>query len=139
MKKVVVYILIALLGHFFVHAQQTIMFTQYTFNKAGMNPAASGTDMNQKYNYVFGLNRQWIDFDNAPKTNFFNFSYTIRPPRGYKFWQNAGLYVDNEDAGLMTNGGVYLTYTIHTLIRKKTVLSFGLFAGARRYARSPFN
>jgi type IX secretion system PorP/SprF family membrane protein len=131
--------MIAVNGWLSTTAQQTIMFTQYTFNKAGLNPAASGTDMNQKYNYVFGVNRQWLDFDNAPKTNFFNFSYTIRPPRGYKFWQNAGIYIDNEDAGLMTNAGAYLSYTIHTLVRKKTVLSFGLFAGGRRYARSPFN
>src|SRR5687768_2358865 len=96
-------------------AQQTIMYTQYTFNKAGMNPAASGTDITQKYYYVFGLNRQWLAFENAPKSNFVNFSYTIRPPRAYKFWQNVGIYVDNEDAGLMGNMGGYLSYSVHTL------------------------
>jgi type IX secretion system PorP/SprF family membrane protein len=115
------------------------MYTQYTFNKAGMNPAAAGTDITQTYNYVLGLNRQWLSFENGPKSNFVNFSYTKRPPRGYRFWQNFGIYVDTEDAGLFTNTGVYAGYAIHTLLRKKTVLSFGLYAGGRRYRRSLFN
>jgi type IX secretion system PorP/SprF family membrane protein len=123
---------------FFVQAQQTLMYTQYTFNKAGVNPAASGTDITQTYIYVFGLNRQWLAFDNAPKSNFVNFSYTIRPPRGYRFWQNVGVYADNDDAGLISNTGAYLSYTFHTLLRKKNILSIGVFAGARRYARSGF-
>lgn len=114
------------------------MFTQYTFNKAGMNPAASGTDITQTFNYVFGLNRQWLAFDNAPKSNFVNLSYTIRPPRGYRFWQNVGFYADNDDAGLISNMGAYLSYSLHTLLRKKNVVSFGIFAGIRRYARSAF-
>jgi type IX secretion system PorP/SprF family membrane protein len=117
-------------------AQQTLMYTQYTFNKTGMNPAASGTDIKQDFYYVYGLNRQWLAFENAPKGNFVNFSYTLRPPRSYRFWQNFGIYADNEDAGLVRNFGVYGTYAIHTLLRKKTVLSMGIFAGARRYARS---
>jgi len=119
-------------------AQQTPMYTQYTFNKAGMNPAASGTDLKQSFYYVYGLNRQWLAFENAPKTNFVNFSYTIRPPRAYRYWQNIGVYADNDDLGLMRNFGIYGSYTFHTLLRKKTVLSLGVFAGARRYARSAF-
>jgi type IX secretion system PorP/SprF family membrane protein len=112
------------------------MYTQYTFNKAGMNPASAGTDINQKYYYAFGMNRQWVEFDNAPKTNFVNFSYTIRPPRSYRRWQNVGGYVDVEDSGLMTNSGVYAGYTLHTLLNKSTVLSVGVYAGVRRYSRS---
>src|SRR5687768_8878142 len=99
------------------NAQQTIMYTQYVFNKAGMNPAASGVDINQKYYYAFGAGRQWVEFSNAPKTNFVNFSYTIRPPRAYRFWQNASIYLDNEDAGLLGNSNAYLGYTFHALIR----------------------
>lgn len=134
MKRNLIYIL--LIFSFAIKAQQTITYTQYLFNKAGINPAASGTDINQKYNYVFGINRQWTDINNSPKATFANFSYTIRPPRSYRFWQNVGVYVDNDQSGLFTNTGVYGNYTLHMLIRRRLVASFGIYAGARRYNRS---
>jgi type IX secretion system PorP/SprF family membrane protein len=117
------------------YAQQTIMYTQYTFNNAGMNPAASGSDINREFYYIFGMNRQWLGFENAPRTNFVNFSYTIRPPRSYRLWQNAGLYMDNDQSGLIANIGLYGSYTVHLLLRKRTVLSLGAFAGGRKYTR----
>lgn len=112
------------------------MYTQYTFNKAGMNPAASGLDINQEVNYILGTNQQWLGMDNAPKQNFFNLSYTIRPPRSYKSWQNAGIYIDLDDSGLMNSAGVYGSYTKHFLIRKRMVISLGVMGGARRYQRT---
>ncbi len=117
-------------------AQQTIMFTQYTFNKAGMNPAASGTDITKEIYYCVGLNRQWVGIDNSPNQSFLNVSYTIRPPRSYKRWQNVGVYFDNDNSGLIGSQGIYANYTIHYLIRKKLIASFGVFAGVRRYSRS---
>lgn len=113
--------------------QQTIVYSQYIFNKAGVNPAASGTDINQQYNYVFGINRQWVGFDHAPKQNFVNFSMTIRPPRSYHYWQNVGVYIDTEGSGVMTNNGAYANYTIHTLLRRNLIASFGVYAGIRAY------
>jgi type IX secretion system PorP/SprF family membrane protein len=112
------------------------MFSQYTFNKAGMNPAASGTDIDKEYSYALGTNRQWIDFANAPKQSFFNLSYTIRPPRSYKRWQNAGIYIDTDDSGLIGSTGVYGNYTLHFLFRKKLIASVGVYVGARRFVRS---
>jgi type IX secretion system PorP/SprF family membrane protein len=125
-----------LLCFYFHKAQQTITYTQYTFNKAGMNPAASGAEINTKYYYAFGINRQWVGFDNAPKQNFVNFSYTIRQPRSVSFWQNAGIYVDSDESGLLGNNGGYLSYTMHFLLRKKLTVSFGIFAGVRKFVRS---
>jgi type IX secretion system PorP/SprF family membrane protein len=112
------------------------MYTQYLFNKAGMNPAASGTDINTLYYYAFGASRQWVAFDNAPKQNFVNFSYTIRPPRAYRYWQNVSVYLDNDDTGILGNVGAYCGYTLHMLLHRKYVLSFGVYAGLRRYSRS---
>ena len=117
-------------------AQQTIMFTQYTFNKAGMNPAASGTDIEKEIYYSFGTNRQWLGIENAPKQTYFNLSYTIRPPRSYKRWQNVGIYYDADDSGLIGSMGLYGNYTVHYLIRKKLIASFGVYAGVRQYTRS---
>src|SRR4051812_7347074 len=119
-KKVFTYSFILIC--FLQKAQQTAMYTQFTFNMAGINPAASGTEINRKYYYVFGLNRQWLDFNNAPRQNFINFSYTIRPPRSYRFWQNAGGYIENDQSGLLGNTGYYVNYTIHLLLRKKNVV-----------------
>jgi type IX secretion system PorP/SprF family membrane protein len=117
-------------------AQQTVMYVQYTFNKAGMNPAASGTDRNRKHYYAFGGGRQWMAFDNAPKTHFVNASYTLKPPRSYRRWQNFGIYADNDDTGLLGNIGAYGTYAVHMLMTKKLVLSLGAFAGVRVFERS---
>jgi type IX secretion system PorP/SprF family membrane protein len=118
---------------FFVKAQQTIIYTQNVFNKAGMNPAAAGTDINQKYYYTFGMNRQWLAFDQAPKSNFANFSVIIRPPRSYHYWQNVGVYVDADQHGYMSNNGIYVNYSIHLLLRKNLIASFGVHAGARKF------
>jgi type IX secretion system PorP/SprF family membrane protein len=114
-------------------AQQTMIYTQYLFNKAGANPAASGTEINQKYNYTAGINRQWVGFDNAPKQNFVNFSLTLRPPRAYRLWQNVGIYADSEENGITSNNGIYGSYALHLLIRRKWVFSMGAFVGMRSF------
>jgi type IX secretion system PorP/SprF family membrane protein len=119
-----------------LEAQQTMAFTQFAFNKAGMNPAASGTMMDQKYFFCAGLRRQWSTFDNSPKQNFVNFSYTRRPMRSYRYWQNYSFYADNDEAGLLGNSGVYLGYSMHWLLRKKHLLSFGLYGGLRIFQRN---
>lgn len=101
-----------------------------------MNPAASGTDIEKEIYYSFGFSRQWADIDNSPRQAYFNLSYTIRPPRSYKRWQNVSLYYDSEDSGLLGSFGLYGGYTIHYLIRKKTIASVGVYAGIRNYTRS---
>lgn len=135
MKKLIAYVLIAYSLHF--HGQQSSAYVQYIFNKAGINPAASGTNINQKINYTFGANRQWVDFNNSPKSTFVNFSYTIRPERSYSYWQNVGAMVERDETGVMSNNGVYLNYTIHLLLQQNLIASFGIFAGVRQFYISP--
>lgn len=119
-------------------AQQVPMYTQFVFNKAGLNPAASGSDHTQKVNYLYGLNRQWTGIPGSPLNNFVNFSYTLKPPREYHRWQNFGFYFDSDNAGLVGSTGVYGSYTVHWLLHKKTTLSLGVRAGARQYTRDVF-
>lgn len=114
-------------------AQQTTNYIQYIFAKGVVNPAASGTNINQKYYYTFGSNRQWVNFDNAPKSNFGNVSFTIRPPRSYSYWQNVGVTIENEQSGILTYNGFYANYTIHLLLRKNLIASFGVNAGFRKF------
>lgn len=136
MKTILKITLFFVFSGFTIKAQQTIMYTQYAFNKAGLNPAASGTEINQEVFYAFGVNRPWIGFDNAPKQSFVNFSYTIKPPRSYRYWQNAGVYVENDDSGLLGYDNFYGSYTFHLLLRKTMVASFGAYAGMRSFSRS---
>jgi type IX secretion system PorP/SprF family membrane protein len=117
-------------------AQQVPLYIQHGFNRAGLNPASGGLDNTQKMNYVFGTSRLWGTFENSPRSSFVNFSYTIRPPRGYRYWQNAGIYYEDLAAGLMGSSGIYGSYTFHLLVQKKNVLSMGMMAGARVYDRS---
>lgn len=121
----------------FLRSQQTTSYVQYIFNKAGINPAAAGTNINQKYYYTFGANRQWISYDRAPKETFVNFSVTLRPPRSYTYWQNVGVMVERDESGYLVNNGIYLNYTIHLLLRKNLIASFGVFAGVREFLLSP--
>ncbi|MCE3227209.1 MAG: hypothetical protein K0S32_1760 [Bacteroidetes bacterium] len=123
---------------FILKSQQTTNYVQYVFGKSVINPAASGTNINQKINYIFGANRQWVDFDKAPKATFVSGSYTIRPPRSYSYWQNIGFLVERDQSGVMSNNGVYGSYTIHMLLRKNLVASFGIYAGARMFFLSQY-
>lgn len=135
MKQRITYL--CLLLSLITRAQQTMLYTQYLFNKAGVNPAAAGADINQKYNYVLGINRQWVGFENAPRENFVNFSMTIRPPRSYHMWQNVGVYIDNQESGILNSNGFYANYTVHLLITKKWVASVGVYVGLRTFFISP--
>jgi type IX secretion system PorP/SprF family membrane protein len=118
-------------------AQQTSNYVQFLFAKGAINPAASGTNINQKIYYTFGANRQWYQMNNAPKQTFANFSYTIRPPRSYSYWQNIGALVERDQAGIQSNNSFYVSYTIHLLLRKNLVASFGVYAGFRQFLQSP--
>lgn len=129
-------LLFCLLLQLFVGAQQVPLYVQHGFNPAGLNPAAGGFDNTKKVNFIFGTTRLWGTFENSPRSSFVNFSYTIRPPRGYRYWQNAGIYFEDVQAGLMGSSGIYGSYTFHLLVEKKNILSMGLMGGARFYTRS---
>lgn len=116
------------------NAQQTGQYTQYLFNKYGYNPAAAGTNINNKFEAIVGYRTQWTGLDNSPKSNFFSFNYTFKPPRSYRLWHNAGIYLAQEKSGIFQNFGIYGSYTIHLLVSKRMILSFGIFAGAKRFS-----
>ena len=59
MKNIIFFIFILFFIPSFM-AQKANMYNQFIFNKAGLNPAASGTDINQKFNFAFGLSNQWF-------------------------------------------------------------------------------
>ena len=114
--------------------QQTGQYTQFTFNKYGYNPAAAGSNINANLEAIVGIRKQWIGFDRAPASNFVSANYTIKPKRSYKRWHNVGLYIAQEKAGIYHNDGIYGSYTLHLPISKKYNMSFGIFAGVRKFS-----
>ncbi len=117
----------------FYFAQQTTQFTQFTFNKYGYNPAAAGSNINGNLEIISGIRKQWIEFDLSPYSNFFSANYTFKPKRSYKRWHNAGIYISQDNAGIYKNTGIYGSYTMHMHLSKRVVVSFGLFAGTRKF------
>lgn len=114
-------------------AQQTGQYTQFTFNKYGYNPAAAGSNINGKLEAIVGIRKQWIGFDYAPASNFISANYTIKPERSYKRWHNVGVYMAQEKVGIFKNENIYASYTIHLPITNKYYMSFGIFAGVRKF------
>jgi type IX secretion system PorP/SprF family membrane protein len=117
-------------------SQQTGQYTQYTFNKYGYNPAAAGTNINAGLEVITGVRKQWVGFENAPASTFFSANYTIRPERSYKRWHNVGVYILQDRAGIFKNEGLYASYALHLPITNKLNMSFGIFAGVRRFSIS---
>ena len=115
-------------------SQQTGQFTQYTFNKYGYNPAAAGTNINAKLEIITGIRKQWVGFENAPASNFFSANYTFKPERSYKRWNNVGVYLAQEKAGVFQNVGLYGSYTLHMPLTNKYNISFGIFIGVKRFS-----
>lgn len=132
MKWTMTYLLLLL--SVYTWAQQTTQYTQFTFNKYGYNPAAAGSNINAKFEVICGIRQQWVGFDRAPSSNFFSGNYTFKPKRSYKRWHNAGVYVSNDNAGIFQNFGIYGSYTLHIPVTAKYNMSFGVFAGARRFS-----
>ncbi|MBL7919531.1 MAG: PorP/SprF family type IX secretion system membrane protein [Bacteroidia bacterium] len=132
MKKIVLYFIsFFLLSE--INAQQFPQYTQFIFNKIGYNPAASGTSINAPYELIFGARTQWFGFANNPKSAFVSFNYNFVPKRGYTKWHNVGVYVDQDQAGNFVHNDIWLSYTFHLLMTKKTIISFGLFAGVKQF------
>ncbi len=132
MRKFILHIPLILFCDF-LSAQQTTQYTQFTFNRYGYNPAAAGTSFKSPFEIIIGTKRQWLDIDNAPKTNFFGANYTFIPKRSYRKWHNIGAYIDQDQSGVFANNSFLVSYTFHLLISKRLVAAFGVFAGARRF------
>ena len=116
-------------------SQQTPQYTQFMLNNYGMNPAACGSS-NNKMEVLAGIRRQWVGFDNAPQTSFFNFNtYLGRRGGGLKRgWHGLGAYWQGDKQGNVIGiDDFYVSYTYLMRLTRKGFLAFGMAAGARRY------
>jgi len=121
-----------------MHAQQLPVYSQYTFNKVLLNPAAAGSDGYTTINLV--AREQWLGFKGTPKTHaltidsrvlrnsFISKNASVRKKKrlssrsGRVGW--AG-YAFNDQSGPISRTGVEGTYAYHLAIDQGQ-LSFGL-------------
>lgn len=130
MRKIV-HIFLFLVGY--LNAQQLPQYTQFIFNKIGYNPAAAGTSLLAPTEIIFGARTQWIGMNNNPKSAFLSAHYTFVPQRAYKNWHCVGVYVDQDRNGVFIDNSIYACYSFHQLITKRTVMSVGVFVGAKQF------
>ena len=117
-----------------VIGQQTPQYTQFMLNNYGMNPAACGTS-NNHLEMMMGIRKQWVGFDNAPRTNFFNINtYFGRKTSLTSGWHGVGAYWQGDRMGdRIKTDDFYASYTYLTRVARKGYIAFGMAAGARRY------
>lgn len=115
-------------------AQQSVQYTQFTFNDYGLNPAVAGAA--NGINFVAGRRVQWRGFDGAPATNLANITKAFGK-KGYRhYWHGVGAYVEQDNMGAFTTQVVYVSYAIHFKISPKFRFSFGIAGGVKQTALS---
>ncbi|MCC6683748.1 MAG: type IX secretion system membrane protein PorP/SprF [Bacteroidia bacterium] len=109
MKRLQIFILVAVTGVTTTFAQQQPMFTQYMYNGLLINPATAGNKMAVEFNALY--RKQYVGFEGAPKTQSFSVSSPIRSKN-----IGLGLKVMNETLGpavTMNSIGLCYAYQIH--------------------------
>jgi len=126
MKKI--YLLVALniglLSNVF--AQQTPVFTQYTFNDFIINPAIAG--VHDYYQIRLAHRSQWVGVKDAPRTYVLSaYGPHKSMPMGW------GGYVYSDATGPTSKNGLYGAYGYQISLQADMNLSFGLSFGIIQY------
>ena len=85
---------------------------------------------------MVGMRRQWVGFANPPTTSFFNINTYVGRKGGInRGWHGVGAYWQGDNMGnLIKADDYYVSYSYLMRMMRKGFVSFGLAAGARRYA-----
>ena len=131
MKKTLRIIAVGMLLPMLATAQNHPHYTMFMYNKILYNPAYAGNKNMTTINAVY--RSQWTGLEGAPKT----FSVAIDGPVGNymkPFRRVAlGLSVNNEKLGITNNTNINAYYA-YRIPMDKSILSFGLQAGASLYS-----
>jgi type IX secretion system PorP/SprF family membrane protein len=120
MKKLSLIILcttISLVGF----SQQDLMVSQYTFNHAFLNPAATG--ISGFYNVSVMYRNQWVQFEGAPVSQFLSFDGPVISDK-----MGLGLLIQNETIGVNKQTDVSANYS-YIMDMNRVKLSLGLRGG----------
>ena len=128
MKKLLIILLVLCSSHSW--AQQTNQYTQFMLNSYGINPAHGG--FYDSWQVMAGRRKQWVGFENAPISNFVGVHKAIAKKNYRNYWHGVGGFVEDDNAGMLSDKAAYLSYSFHLRVSGKFTLSSGIFAGARQ-------
>lgn len=124
MMRIVVVIFFSLYS-VFIQAQQFPLFTNYTINTFGFNPAAIGV---QNYGELRGITRnQWVGIEGRPSTNIFSFSNRLN-----KIPLALGITVYNDSYGKLSKYGGFATLAYSQRLGRRSEIAVGFSSGMYR-------
>ncbi len=87
------------------YSQQDPQFSQYMFNIASFNPGYAGSN---EMICLSAINRQqWIGFEGAPSSSFFNANASVKP---FGINSGVGLSIASDNVAFNKDLGIYATY-----------------------------
>jgi type IX secretion system PorP/SprF family membrane protein len=109
-----------------VHAQQSIVYSQYIFNGLLINPAYAGSHVQLSATLTY--RNQWVNFDGAPQTTTLGVHSTVRRDK-----VGLGLLMTSDKIGSYSNKGVFASYAYIIKNPFGGVLSLGVQAGFNNF------
>jgi type IX secretion system PorP/SprF family membrane protein len=128
-----------------IHAQQLPLYSQYSFNAFLLNPAVAGAEGYTSVNLT--AREQWMGVEGAPRTfglsvqtrlmkrDFIEKDAPIKKRHGHPLRSGRiglGLYIYNDQAGLINQTGMHFTYAYH-IHTNKSQLSLGITFSLLQY------
>lgn len=126
MKNYYILILIVL-GHFSLAAQQAPQYSLYALNPYAYNPAYAGLENTLVFTGVY--RQQWSGLLGAPATQHVNAHLPI-----YAISSGVGLRVENDVIGAHNTTQATLSYNYQLELTRNALLSFGFSAGWLQYS-----
>jgi len=117
MKNILLLILVLFVGN--SYAQEDVQYTQFMFNKLGINPAYAGTKKHLCMSAIY--RKQWIGIKRAPETINFNIHGSV-----LKEQLGLGLSVVYDKIGFTDRMSIETNYSYIIQFKNKSFLSFGL-------------
>lgn len=106
-----------------MQAQQAPQYSLYMFNKYNYNPAYAGLDNSLSITGVF--RKQWVGLESSPVTQNVNAHMPL-----YYLNGGFGINIENDQLGAERNTSGSISYNYFVPVGKKSLLSFGIGAGA---------
>ena len=126
-----IYIALFVLLSVEAYSQQISQYTQYTFNKFGINPAVAGTK--ECIDTRLGYRKQWWGFEGAPVTTFANINARITPKRSRGNFHGVGVMIEADATGPTSRTIFNFAYAYHMMLSPTVKASVGLYAGFQQY------
>lgn len=122
MKKIILSLVLVSALFSVTVAQNDIQLTQYMFAEPTFNPSLAGST--NTIDGSLGVRQQWMGFDNAPSTQYFQANAYYEPAQG-----GLGISFINDKVGYLKNMDFKLMYAYKLQLDKNSMISMGLGAG----------